>query len=94
MVSSPESGINNSWLDARDIVRTDTNFTNAKIDVQFTGKLFNQIVLPLFKDVTIIITQSNIGSTDENENTRFANENPGYTAEIFAGILNVQVSEL
>lgn len=89
-----ESGIINRWIDARDIVRTDNNFSNATVDINFTGRLVRQVVLPLFNKEDIVITQANIGATDENENTRFNQGNHDYSAEVFASILNTPIVEL
>ncbi len=84
-----ESGIKNRWIDARDVVRTDSNFSNAAVDIDFTSRLVSQVVLPLFCEDDIIITQANIGATDENENTRLNQGSDNYSAGLFASILNI-----
>src|SRR5687768_5181502 len=59
--------IKNKWIDVRDIIRTDDNFRDAKIDWNFTNARMQNAVTPLFEEYDLIITQGFIGSTDENE---------------------------
>ncbi|MBI3882730.1 MAG: aspartate kinase, partial [Sphingobacteriales bacterium] len=55
--------IQNTWIDVRDIFRTDDNFRDANIDWEFTQQKVQKEILPLFKENSIIITQGFIGST-------------------------------
>lgn len=94
-----EEGINNTWLDVRDIIKTDNNFRDASIDWVATkqkieslaGKL-EPVKCPnsasLFPN--IFITQGFIGATDENESTTLGREGSDYTAAVFANILNAE----
>lgn len=83
-----EDGIPNTWIDVRDIFRTDDNFGDANLDWDFTQKQTDNIILPLFISQNIIITQGFIGSTDENESTTLGREGSDYSAAIFANMLN------
>ncbi len=85
-----ESGIDNQWIDVRDIVRTDDNFRDAGIDWSFTGQKVNEEVLPLFADGDIVITQGFIGATAENESTTLGREGSDYTAAVFANLLDAE----
>ena len=85
-----EEKIKNKWIDVRDIIRTDDNFRDANIDLAFTQNKINEIILPLFNDTNIVITQGFIGSTDENESTTFGREGSDYTAAIFANMLDAE----
>ncbi len=78
----------NSWVDVRDVVRTDDTFRDAAVDWEFTTHQLNDKVLPLFKEKRLVITQGFIGSTDENESTTLGREGSDYTAAVFASILN------
>src|SRR5690606_38560391 len=62
-----ERGINNDWIDVRDIIRTDDNFRDANVDWEFTLKRVNEEIVPRFEHTDLIITQGFIGATDENE---------------------------
>ncbi|HEY4207933.1 MAG TPA: aspartate kinase [Puia sp.] len=85
-----ESGIDNQWVDVRDIFRTDNNFRDAVIDWNFTRDRIATEILPLFKDTRLVITQGFIGSTSENESTTLGREGSDYTAAVFANMLNAE----
>jgi len=78
------------WLDVRDIIRTDRNYRNSNIDWAFTENRIIEVVMPLFEQHDIVITQGFIGSTDENENTTLGREGSDYSAAVFANILNAE----
>jgi aspartate kinase len=82
--------IKNTWIDVRDIIRTDDNFRDANVDLNFTQHKINEIVLPIFNDTNIVITQGFIGSTDENESTTLGREGSDYTAALFANMMNAE----
>jgi aspartate kinase len=83
-----EEKVNATWLDVRDIIRTDNNFRDAGIDWEFTSKRIQESVIPLFEKNDIIVTQGFIGATDENESTTLGREGSDYTAAIFANLMN------
>jgi aspartate kinase len=85
-----ESGIDNQWIDVRDIFRTDDNFRDATIDWSYTENRIREEVLPLFGDGNMVITQGYIGATSENESTTLGREGSDYTAAVFAGMLNAE----
>ncbi|HZE83373.1 MAG TPA: aspartate kinase [Puia sp.] len=85
-----ESGIDNQWIDVRDIFRTDDNFRDASIDWSFTANKVREDVLPLFDTSPIVITQGFIGSTGENESTTLGREGSDYTAAVFANLLDAE----
>lgn len=82
-----EQECNCTWIDVRDILRTDDNFRDANIDWAYTQKQIQQQVLPLFEKFDVVITQGYIGSTDENESTTLGREGSDYTAAVFANLL-------
>jgi aspartate kinase len=83
-----ESGIDNSWVDVRDVFRTDDNFRDANIDLTYTAAQTKEIIQPLLADQGMVITQGFIGSTDENESTTLGREGSDYTAAVFANLLD------
>ncbi len=85
-----EAGIANTWLDVRDIIRTDDNFRDANIDWEFTTSATERLIRPALDETPIVITQGFIGSTDENESTTLGREGSDYTAAVFANILNAE----
>ena len=85
-----EIGVNNKWLDVRDIFRTDDDFRDATIDWAFTRKKVDEKVLPELNEFNIILTQGFIGATDENESTTLGREGSDYTAAVFANMLDAE----
>lgn len=85
-----EEKIKNTWIDVRDVLRTDDNFRDAMVDWEFTEKQVGQKIVPLFNKNNIVITQGFIGSTDENESTTLGREGSDYTAAVFANALNAE----
>jgi len=85
-----EAGIQNRWVDVRDIIRTDDNFRDARIDWSITSGKVNEQILPLISATNIVLTQGFIGATDENESTTLGREGSDYTAAIFANILDAE----
>lgn len=85
-----ESGIENRWIDIRDIFRTDDNFRDANIDWKFTENKVNNEIRSIFENTDIVLTQGFIGSTDENESTTLGREGSDYTAAVFANMLDAE----
>jgi len=85
-----ESGIDNQWIDVRDIIRTDANFRDAAIDWTFTQQKVSKEILPLFDESPIVLTQGFIGSTSDNESTTLGREGSDYTAAVFANMLDAE----
>jgi aspartate kinase len=83
-----EAGRANTWVDVRDIFRTDDNFRDAAIDLEVTTQKVNTVIKPLLTGHHVVITQGFIGSTDENESTTLGREGSDYTAAIFANLLD------
>ncbi len=82
------AGINNEWIDVRDVFRTDDNFREAIIDWDYTQQRVKDTVLPLFENTNLVITQGFIGATDENESTTLGREGSDFSAAIFANLLD------
>ncbi|HEX8462779.1 MAG TPA: aspartate kinase, partial [Segetibacter sp.] len=83
-----EKGINNTWIDVRDIIRTDDKFRDANICWDETKE--NMLREGISNNNLIYITQGFIGSTDENESTTLGREGSDFTAAIFANLLNAE----
>jgi len=83
-------GLNNTWLDVRDVFRTDDNFRDANIDWVYTQRQVTEKVAPLFGKNTIVITQGFIGATDQNESVTLGREGSDYSAAVFANMLDAE----
>lgn len=84
------AGVPNQWIDVRDIIRTDDNFRDARIDWDITNEKVQHLVLPLFESNNIVLTQGFIGATDENESTTLGREGSDYSAAVFANLLDAE----
>jgi aspartate kinase len=84
------AGVSNQWIDVRDIIRTDDNFRDARIDWSFTRKRVEESILPLFEKTNMVLTQGFIGATDENESTTLGREGSDYSAAVFANLLDAE----
>lgn len=79
-----ETGIQNTWLDVRNYIKTDTAYRDAKVNWQATQQHITKAV-----DTSILnITQGFIGSDPNNFTTTLGREGSDYTAAIFAYCLN------
>jgi len=83
-----QEGINNLWVDVRDLIRTDNNFRDAQIDWKYSAEKIEEVILNNTNSITI--TQGFIGATDDNESTTLGREGSDYTAAVFANILNAE----
>lgn len=85
-----QAGLNNVWLDVRDVFRTDSTFRDANIDWEVTQRNVNEKVKPLFNTTNVIITQGFIGSTDQNESVTLGREGSDFSAAVFANLLDAE----
>lgn len=78
-----DHGIENRWLDARKIIRTNDNYREGRVDWETTEKL----VRNAFKNGHIGIVQGFIGHTPEGYVTTLGREGSDFTAAILAWCL-------
>ncbi|MCV6631508.1 MAG: aspartate kinase [Flavobacteriaceae bacterium] len=79
-----EQGFTNTWLDARDCIKTGSQYRDAKIDWEQTQQEVNKHIKPNHN----YITQGFIGSNENNFTTSLGREGSDYSAAIFAYCLN------
>ncbi len=84
-----EINIQNTWLDVRDVLRTDNNFRDANVDWDYSTKKIQETCV-FNTGQKIFVTQGFIGATSDNENTTLGREGSDYTAAIFANILGAE----
>ena len=81
-----ENGLENTWLDSRICIKTDSYFRDSNLDWIETEKKINSSV-----DKNLItITQGFIGSDSNNNTTTLGREGSDYSAAIFAYALNAK----
>jgi len=81
-----EVGISNSWLDVRELIKTDNNYRDAKVDWHATEKQIQSRV----NTATLNITQGFLGSDENNFTTTLGREGSDYTAAILGYCLNAK----
>lgn len=78
----------NQWLDARELIRTNNNYTEATVDWNFTTQ---QIKEKLWNNTfKLFITQGFLGGTTEQFTTTLGREGSDFTGAIFASVLEAQ----
>ncbi len=80
-----EIGLNNTWLDARELIKTDASYRDAKVDWEKTETL----MLKNINTSKLTITQGFIAGTETNTTT-LGREGSDFTAAIFAYCLNAE----
>jgi len=81
-----EIGLKNTWLDARDLIKTDNKHQEAIVDWDLSSSLIKKAIT----GDTLTITQGFIGCTSENFTTTLGREGSDYSAAIFASILDAK----
>lgn len=79
-------GIKNNWLDVRELIKTNTNYRNAKVEWSSTQKNIKTAV----SQDKLIVTQGYIASDINNFTTSLGREGSDYSAAIFAFCLNAK----
>jgi aspartate kinase len=87
-------GLGTTWLDARDILRTDDTWREAVIDWKTTQYNADTVVKPIFSQNTegslFAITQGFMGSTKDNNTATLGREGSDYSASIFSHCLDAE----
>ena len=81
-----QEGFANKWIDARDIIRTDNTYRNARIDWQLT----QQQIAKYISNNGVFLTQGFIGCTTENFTTTLGREGSDFTAAILGFTLDAE----
>jgi aspartokinase/homoserine dehydrogenase 1 len=84
-------GFKVEYLDARNIIKTDSNFGNAKVDFRITNKKIENY-FKSHKKVQIV--SGFIGSNSNNETTTLGRGGSDYTASILGAALNSSLIEI
>ena len=87
-----QAGYRNVWKDARELIFTDNNFRQARVDMGRSQSEVSRYLLPYLSGShagkRLIVTQGFIGSTPEGESTSLGREGSDYTAAILANLLD------
>lgn len=81
-----EAGIKNSWLDVREVIKTDDTYREGKVDWDKTAGLTPVIL----KGKGVVVTQGFLGKTADGFTTTLGREGSDYTAAILAFCTNAE----
>ena len=79
-----------AWADARELIKTDASYTQARVIWSLTQENIQKNISPLFRHYKVIITQGFIASNTEGKVTTLGREGSDYTAAIFANTLDAE----
>ena len=85
-----EKDFPSTWIDARELVQTDTNYKEANVDWGKTEIAISSKILQKFKEKKVLITQGFIGGTTDGKTTTLGREGSDYSAAIFAYCCNAE----
>jgi len=87
-----EIGLDNKWLDVRDVLRTDNDYRKANVDWTMTKTLIKREIGKYFSENKngILITQGFIGGTSENFTSTLGREGSDFSAAILAAALEAE----
>ncbi len=83
-------GIKTAWLDARDVIKTDEPYREAKLRWNETQSAVQTIIPPLLNSNKVVITQGFIGGSKDNQTMTLGREGSDYSAAILAFCLNAE----
>lgn len=83
-----EEAVENAWLDARTLIRTDSNFRAARVDLLQSEFLITAALKEPHSEV--FLTQGFIGADDRSNTTTLGREGSDFTAAIFGYALDAE----
>ncbi len=75
-------------LSAKSLIVTDSNFTDASVNWDYTTKTITARVLPVIENNEIVLTQGFTGADEHGNSTTLGREGSDFTAAIIGNILN------
>jgi aspartate kinase len=84
------SGIGNTWVDARTVIRTDARYRAANIDWEVSAQQVGGLLDRIAKKPARILTQGFIGGTKHGSTTTLGREGSDFSAAIFAYLLDAE----
>lgn len=75
-------------INAKCLISTDSNYTDASVNWNYTNKTITSRVLPAIENNEVVITQGFIGSDNLGKTTTLGREGSDFTAAIFGNVLD------
>jgi aspartate kinase len=83
-------GIASTWLDVRDVLKTDETFKEAMVDNVNSKINICKTIGDLMMQNNFVVTQGFVGSTPLNDSTTLGREGSDYTGALFASMLGAE----
>ena len=83
-------GINNIWIDIRNVIRTDKNYREGIVDFEKTRELAQKTIGKALATCPLVITQGFIAGTSEGTTTTLGREGSDYSASILSYCLDAE----
>jgi aspartate kinase len=80
--------LNVEFIDSRNIIKTDNDFSRAYPDYDKTQKNINKKIIPLLERNKIVLAQGFIASTDDGISTTMGRESSDFSAAIYGALIN------
>ncbi len=81
-------GISARLINAKSLIITNSNYTDADVDWNHTQKTIETRINPMLETLDVVVTQGFIGSDISGKPTTLGREGSDFTAAIFGNILN------
>ena len=85
-----EAGVNNEWLDVRQLIRTDNTYREGQINWKETSKCVEKAIPKVWNEGKVVVTQGFLGGTVEGFTTTLGREGSDYTGAVFANLLDAK----
>ena len=83
-------GIANTWVDCREVLRTDANYREGNVNYEISEKLCKKTFTFGEGSKGIYVTQGFIGGTEQGHTTTLGREGSDYTAALLANLLDAE----
>jgi aspartate kinase len=81
-------GMNVEWVDSRDIIKTNNEFSRAYPDFELSQKNVNKKIIPLLRSGKTILAQGFIASTTDGISTTMGRESSDFSAAIYGALID------
>ena len=81
------AGVAAQWCDARDLIRTDDTYRDARVDETATQQQISATLKPMLAQGGVVVTQGFIGSTPDMTAVTLGREGSDYSAALLAAML-------
>ncbi len=81
-------GLNANLISAKNLIVTDSNFTDASIDWEYTSKTINARIIPALENNKVVITQGFIGADKFGKSTTLGREGSDFTTAVLGNLLD------